>query len=301
MAKGGEVVEENALTRMSDSALEGFRGAFKERERSRPKISGARSISTAGGSFKIGEEDLGQFIELCIIDWVFSNTFYEGRYDPKVKRGPACAAIGRDDHDHILPFHGEGFSPIHSACGDCPKNEWGSDPQGGRGKACKNAVRLVVAAVEDVREAQSAGHSAAQVSTYYLNVPVTSVQGLMKVISIIEGKLGEVCAAQTNVTNEALASGGHKLTFMPATTLFPTADDEYVGFLNDLMESNQSMLMAAPRMEEEEEKAPAPNRSSRRPGGRVTGKGAAKKTAAKKGGVRRRSVQPRGKRGPDRN
>ena len=288
MAKGdarGEVLEENALTRMSESSLEGFRGAFKEREKSKPKLSGARTISTAGGSFKLGDEDLGNFMEMCIIDWVFSNTFYEGRYDPKVKRGPACAAIGRDDHDHILPFSGEGFDPIHNACGDCPKNEWGSDPQGGRGKACKNAVRLVVAAVEDVREAQGAGQSAAQVATYYLNVPVTSVSDLMKVISLIESKVGEVCAAQTNVTNEALASGGHKLTFMPATTMFPSDDPEYIQFLTDLMESNLSMLMAAPRMEEEEEKALTPNKSSRRPGAR---KGAGKKAAAKKGGVRRR-------------
>ena len=288
MSKGG-VVEGNALTSMPDSALESFKGAFKEREKSKPKISGARSISTKGGSFHIGEEDIGDFMELCIIDWVFSNTFYAGRWDPKATRGPSCAAIGRDDHDHLVPFSGEGFSPIHDSCGDCPKNEWGSDPQGGKGKHCKNAVRLVVAAADDVRTAQAEGQSAAQVDAYYMSVPVTSVQGLMKVISIIEGKLGEVCAAQTNAQNEALASGGHKLTFMPATTLFPSADDEYIGFLSELMEANYPMLMEAPRMEEEEEAAPKPNKSSRRPGlGKAAAKVGAKKTAAKKGGVRRR-------------
>ena len=288
MSKGEAVVDELALTSMPDSALESFKGAFKEREKSKPKLSGARSISTRGGSFHIGEEDIGDFMELCIIDWVFSNTYYEGRYDPSSKRGPACAAIGRDDHDHLIPFSGEGYSPVHDACGDCQKNEWGSDPQGGKGKHCKNAVRLVVAAVEDVRTAQADGRSAAQVDAYYMSVPVTSVQGLMKVISIIEGKLGEVCAAQTNVTNEALPSGGHKLTFMPASTLFPSADSEYIDFLNDLMESNLPMLMAPPRMEEEEEEVSKPNRSSRRPGGKAAAKKGARKAAAKKGGVRRR-------------
>ena len=283
MPKGEAVVDALALTSMPDSALESFKGAFKEREKSKPKLSGARSISTRGGTFKIGEEDIGDFMELCIIDWVFSNTFYAGAWNSQVTRGPACAAIGRDDHDHLVPFSGEGFSPVHDACGDCPKNEWGSDPTGGKGKHCKNAVRMVVAAVDDVRTAQAEGKSAAQVDAYYMSVPVTSVQGLMKVISIIEGKLGEVCAAQTNVTNEALPSGGHKLTFMPAATTFPSADDEYIGFLNELMEANHPMLMEAPRMEEEDEKAPSPNKSSRRPG-----KAASKKAAAKKGGVRRR-------------
>ena len=295
------VMQGNALISMPDSALDAYKGAFKTREKSKPKLSGARSFSTRGGTFRLGDEDLGDFMELCIIDWVYTNTFYEGRYDPGNTRGPACAAIGRDDHDHLLPFGvgdaiGDGgeYSPIHNACGDCPKNEWGSDPQGGKGKACKNSVRLIVAAVEEVRYAQENGQSAAQVPTYYLNVPVTSVQGLMKVISIIESKLGEVCAAQTNVTNEALSSGGHKLTFMPATTLFPSADPSYIGFINDLMESNQSMLMAAPRMDDETEAAPKPNKSSRRPGlGRAAAKvgakkAAGKKSAAKKGGVRRR-------------
>lgn len=275
-------VEETSLTRMSDSALEGFRGAFKSREKAKPKLSGARSISTAGGSFKIGAEDVGDFLELCIVDWAYTNTFYAGRYDPNVKRGPACAAVGREDHDNLLPFSGDTYTPVHDACGDCPKNEWGSDPQGGRGKACKNAVRLVVAAVEDARMAQRDGLSAAQVSTYYLTVPVTSVQGLMKVIALIESKLGEVCAAQTNVTNEAQAAGGHKLTFMPASPLFPAATDEYVSFIEDLVEANSSMLLAAPRMEEEGDAAPSPTKSSRRPGGNK------KKAAAKKGGVRRR-------------
>ncbi len=288
-----EVVEENALMRMPDGALEGYKGAFREREKSKPRVSGARTISTKGGTFSIGDEDLGTYIELCIIDWVNTNTFYTGRWDPKVQRSPSCAAVGRDENDSLLPFGvgddgGEDFKPVHDACGDCPMNEWGSDPTGGKGKACKNAVRLVVAPIQDVRDAQSEGRSAAQVTAYYMNVPVTSVDGLMKVISIIEGKLGEVCAAQTNATIEAM-DGGHKVEFMPATTTFPSADPEFIDFLNDLMESNQSMLMAAPRMEEEEEQVSKPNKSSRRPGGRkAAGKVAGKKASAKKAGVRRR-------------
>lgn len=287
-----EVVEENALMRMPDGALEGYKGAFKEREKSKPRISGARTISTKGGTFSIGDEDLGTYIELCIIDWVNTNTFYTGRWDPKVQRSPSCAAVGRDENDSLLPFVGDEYKPVHDACGDCPMNEWGSDPTGGKGKACKNAARLVVAPIMDVREAQSQGRSAAQVTAYYMNVPVTSVDGLMKVISIIEGKLGEVCAAQTNATIVAM-EGGHSVEFMPATTTFPSADPEYIDFLNDLMESNLSMLLAAPRMEEEEEQVSKPNKSSRRPGGRkaagkAAGKKATGKAAAKKSGVRRR-------------
>jgi len=293
----GEVVEDSSLMRMPDSSLMGYKDAFKSREKSKPRISGARTISTKGGTFSIGDEDLGPYIELCIIDWVNTNTFYTGRWDPKVQRSPSCAAVGRDENDSLLPFSGDDYSPVHDACGDCPMNEWGSDPTGGKGKACKNAVRLVVAPVADVRDAQSEGRSAAQVTAYYMNVPVTSVDGLMKVIHIIEDKLVEVCAAQTNATIVAM-EGGHSVEFMPATTLFPAADPEFLSFIEDLIEANQTMLLSAPRMEEEEDVAPTPNKSSRRPGG---AKGAAKKggrkaaakkggrkAAAKKDGVRRR-------------
>ena len=289
----GEVVEDSSLMRMPDSSLMGYKDAFKSREKSKPRISGARTISTKGGTFSIGDEDLGPYIELCIIDWVNTNTFYTGRWDPKVQRSPSCAAVGRDENDSLLPFgtHDgdmEGFKPVHDACGDCPMNEWGSDPTGGKGKACKNAVRLVVAPVADVRDAQSWGRSAAQVTAYYMNVPVTSVDGLMKVIHIIEDKLVEVCAAQTNATI-TLMDGGHSVEFMPATTLFPTADPEFLSFIEDLIEANQTMLLSAPRMEEEEEQAPKPNKSSRRPGGaKAAAKKGGRKAAAKKGGVRRR-------------
>ena len=30
------------------------------------------------------------------------------------------------------------------ACADCPHNQWGTDPKGGKGKACKNMVRVYV-------------------------------------------------------------------------------------------------------------------------------------------------------------
>ena len=282
MSKGEAVVEGNALTSMPDSALKSFKASFKEREKSKPKLSGARTLSTKGGTFSLGDEDLGTYLELCIIDWVYTNTFYPGRWSPNETRSPVCAAVGREENDHLSPVSVDGFNPVHDACGDCPKNEWGSDPTGGKGKHCKNSVRLVVAPVVDVREAQSCGQSAAHVAAFYLNVPVTSVYELMKVISITEGMLGEVCAAQTNATIEAM-EGGHKVTFMPATTTFPSADKEYIDFLNDLMESNLPMLMSAPRMEGEEEAVSKPNKSSRRPG-----KAAGKKAAAKKGGVRRR-------------
>lgn len=34
--------------------------------------------------------------------------------------------------------------PAGQACATCPYNKWGSDPRGGRGKHCKNMVRLAV-------------------------------------------------------------------------------------------------------------------------------------------------------------
>lgn len=78
-------------------------------------------------------------LELVIVDFISSNKFYEGAYDPKDVSPPACFAIGNKPNA-LVPSDN---SPLKQAseCSKCPMNQFGS---AGNGKACKNARVLAV-------------------------------------------------------------------------------------------------------------------------------------------------------------
>jgi len=80
-----------------------------------------------------------------VLDWCTANTYFEGLYNPKDIKPPACFALAAEP---ALAKPSDGSPKKQSKdCASCPKNEWGSDPQGGKGKACKNTRRLLVAPV----------------------------------------------------------------------------------------------------------------------------------------------------------
>jgi len=100
-------------------------------------------ISTKGKTFTLpdGSADDGPLI-CVVLDWVTSNNYFEGLYNPKEPQPPVCFAIGRE----VATIAASKNAPKAQGtlCKECPKNEWGSDPQGGKGKACKNTRRLLV-------------------------------------------------------------------------------------------------------------------------------------------------------------
>jgi hypothetical protein len=104
-------------------------------------------ISTKGKVFTLpdGSADNGP-LSCVILDWVSANTYFEGIYNPKDIQPPACFAIGRivtelEPSDKVPKKQND-------TCAGCEQNEWASDPQGGKGKACKNTRRLLVAPVD---------------------------------------------------------------------------------------------------------------------------------------------------------
>lgn len=89
-------------------------------------------------------------LDVVILDAAYENTFYQGKYDPNNVRSPACFALMRVD----LENPGEGFDQMaphemsedkqNDLCMTCPNLKWGSDPSGGRGKACQERRRLIM-------------------------------------------------------------------------------------------------------------------------------------------------------------
>lgn len=78
-------------------------------------------------------------LELVIVDFISTNRFYEGAYDPKNITPPACFAISTDPKN-MAPSPNAPL-PQASDCQSCPMNQFGSS---GDGKACKNSRVMAV-------------------------------------------------------------------------------------------------------------------------------------------------------------
>lgn len=143
-------------------------------------------ISFKGGRMTYADEILpGDKIECVIVDYRFSNEYYDKQYDPKNPRSPVCYAITRPGE--VQAPHPEAEDPQHEECEGCPRNEWGSDPAGGRGKACKNSRRIHVIAASELERGVD-GVNKAQVVT--MIPPATSVENFQKCMMQINDVLG---------------------------------------------------------------------------------------------------------------
>lgn len=107
-----------------------------------PTISG-RAISTKGKVFTLpdGTSSPGP-IQLVVLDHRNFNRYYTAAYNPQDIKPPLCFAISKDLD---LKPHEAATEPQAESCEICPHNQWGSAPNGGKGKACRNTVRLAVA------------------------------------------------------------------------------------------------------------------------------------------------------------
>ena len=74
-----------------------------------------------------------------------SKTWYENGWDENANAPPDCASANGISPDQGVP------KPQSNLCATCPKNAWGSAPNGGKGKACGDHRRLAVVPLADLR------------------------------------------------------------------------------------------------------------------------------------------------------
>lgn len=127
----------------------------------------AKFLSTRSGKLSYGGADVpGNQLRAVIVGWINENQFYNEDFDPNAGHVPACYAFGTDIDD--MTPHAEASEMQSESCAGCPLNEWGSDEKG-KGKACKNVIRLALIAESDLEDLASA-------EIVYLKVPVMSVK-----------------------------------------------------------------------------------------------------------------------------
>lgn len=113
------------------------------------------SISQGGGN-KLKVEATGDFItpeglnlgneiEIVVVDFATHHDLYAGQYNPQNPEPPICYARGKD----LTTLAPEDDSPEkqHADCRSCPMNQFGSG-NNGKSKACKNSRMLAVLVVD---------------------------------------------------------------------------------------------------------------------------------------------------------
>lgn len=161
----------------------------------------------------------GNKMEAVVLAAGFRNVWYAGRFDPNNIVPPNCFAMSIDG-DAMAP-HANVQAPPASDCATCPKNEWGSDPNGGRGKACKQGRRLILLPGHAV-EAGPDSIKTAELAV--LDLPVTSVRNYSSFVNTLAASANvPTYAAVCEISLVPDAKTQFKVQFR-AMRLLPTAD-----------------------------------------------------------------------------
>lgn len=162
-----------ALTTMQEELAEELKSLSKTIN----KPSGF-TISTRNKQFSFpdGTQANGP-ITAIILDWRNVNMYYPKVYNQNNPENPECYAQHKVIKEMAPDESVE--KKQHDNCEDCPMNEFGSATTG-RGKACKNTVKLAVVAADATSETQP----------WILNVPPSSISGWSKFVLALEQQFG---------------------------------------------------------------------------------------------------------------
>lgn len=196
----------------AELAAEAKDAAAKER----PQVS---RISLKSGVMSYGGQAIpGNKLECVIVGGAHRNVFYAGRYDANNIVNPNCFALGEDE-DGLVP-HENVDSPVASACAKCPNMEWGSDPNGGRGKACKQQRRLLVMPAD----ATASAEAVLKAELAILDLPVTSVRNYSNFVNTVSASVkAPVWAVVCVISVSPNAKTQFQVDFTPISVI-PDAD-----------------------------------------------------------------------------
>lgn len=169
-------------------------------------------ISLKGKKFTIGDEKLGTTLDVVILASVADNAWYDRKYDPSSGEvsPPACFSIGGKEP------HSDSPKPQHDDCASCPKNQYES-AENGKGKACRNGRRLLVASVKDGKVNLA--------NLAIINVAPTTLKAISKYIKSVNIIKGLPCWAVVTRVSFDEDVAWPLLTF----TLLDVLDAQYLG------------------------------------------------------------------------
>ena len=193
----------------------------------------------------------GNKMEAVVLAASFKNVWYAGRYDPNNIVNPNCFALSMTDED--MAPHANVSSPPADACAACPNNEWGSDPNGGRGKACKQGRRLILIPGHAVEQGADAVRTAEMA---VLDLPVTSVRNYSNYVNTLAASTNmPAYAAVCEISVVPDAKTQFKVQFR-AMRVMPSL--EHLNAVKSRMDSARALALEPYESSNDEEEESAP-------------------------------------------
>ena len=144
-------------------------------------------LSFKGGNMSYDEQMIPHNkLDVVVLNFVLENAMFREKYVAGKTASPMCYAIGRMERD--LKPHPDCEEPQNDQCGVpgeegcCPHNEWGSDPDGGKGKACKNGRRIAIMSADFLGHTDAVDRIKAA-NVLLCKIPVTSIKGFSSYVN----------------------------------------------------------------------------------------------------------------------
>ena len=173
MSKGELISFENEMAKMALEVV-----------KAEQSTAGMTFLSTKSGVLSYrGDPVAGNKLACVILSSPIERLFYSERYDHTKIVPPNCFAIGRLAHE--MTPHPSVEKPQHTSCELCPRNEWGSSLQGGKGKACRETRRLLLIPVDAITTADAV----AKAEVAALRPPVTSLKNYSNYVQTLAASI----------------------------------------------------------------------------------------------------------------
>ncbi len=183
----------------------------------------------------------GNKLNVVIIAAAKENAYYPDAYDANNVKSPACFALALGD-DPLAP-HPQAQTKMAATCAECRYNAWGSDPKGGKGKACKENRRLVMvpqSAVLSGPNIPAAAGSVQKAESASASIPPTSLKNWANYTAQLAGEYRRPSWAMiTEMSVIPNARSVFEVKFSPVGLV----DDSHLGDLMARVETANSIVM----------------------------------------------------------
>lgn len=154
-------------------------------------LGGGQFFSIRAGTLSVNGSPIpNNEMAVVVLDHVLLNAHYGAEYDSENPMPPVCYAFGRDAA--TMAPHEAATKKASAQCKGCPNNEFGTAEKG-KGKACKNTIRLACIPAGTMSNGRfeafddPEAFSSAQVA--YLGLPPTSIGAWGAYVKSLAGAL----------------------------------------------------------------------------------------------------------------
>lgn len=175
----------------------------------------------------------GNKLDVVVIASAFEKKYFTGAFNPDKYEAPACYALSLTG-DGMIP-HEDAKDKQGVDCASCPKNQWGSQGAGKKGKACKEVRRLAL-----LPAGQVAAGSIASAELAVLSVPVTSAKNWANYVNVIAA---EYSRPPWGMLTEVSTIPDAKTQFQVKFAAKGLVEEQYLGAIHKRITSAQDVLL----------------------------------------------------------